>query len=175
MSEKVENSFVIAVFDGPETADFVYNQLLDMQNAVMADIKMVSTVTRNARGKLKVHHKQGLTTWRGTAGGVAIGFLLGGPLLGGAIGALVGSRGGGEQRKARQFLDDKMTADQSALIAMLRDADWTAVRDLFVRFEAQIMQLELSPEAEAELQQAAGDAAVATAVRDEIEIETDIP
>lgn len=78
MSENAEYSFVIAVFDGPETADFVYNQLLDMQNAVMVEIKMVSTVTRNARGKLKVHHKHGLTTWRGTAGGVAIGFLLGG-------------------------------------------------------------------------------------------------
>jgi uncharacterized membrane protein len=170
MSKEQEYSLIIAAFTGKETAEFVYNTLLDMQNADMVKLKTVSTVYRNERGKLKVFHKHGLTSWKGAAGGVAIGFLLGGPLLGGAIGALIGSRGKGEQRKAKKFLDEKLGEDDSAIIVLLKDADWTAVKDMFMRFEAEALKLEFTPEAEKEIAAVTADDDIAQAVREEVDI-----
>lgn len=163
-------SFVIAAFPEKDSAEYVYNTLLDMQNAEMVDLKTASTVYRDEKGKLEIHHKHGLTTWKGAAGGVAVGFLLGGPILGGAIGALLGSRGKGEQRDAKEFLDDKLGQNESAIIVYLKDADWVAVRDMFRRFDAEALQLELSPEAEEALSAAAADEEVVKAVRAEVEI-----
>jgi uncharacterized membrane protein len=170
MSDEQEYSLVIAAFPKKESAEFVYNTLLDMQNAQMVKLKTVSTVYRNEHGKLKVYHKHGLSTWKGAAGGVAIGFLLGGPILGGAIGALIGSRGKGEQRQAKKFLDDKLGDDESAIIVLLKDADYLAVRDMFKRFDAEALQLELSPAAEKEIAQLTADEGVAQAVHEEVDI-----
>lgn len=170
MSKEQEYSLVIAAFKKKDTAEFVYNTLLDMQNADMVKLKTVSTIYRNEHGKLKVFHKHGLSTWKGAAGGVAIGFLLGGPLLGGAIGALIGSRGKGEQREAKKFLDEKLGEDDSAIIVLLKDADWLAVKDMFVRFDAEALKLEFTPEAEKEISELTAGEDVAQAVREEVEI-----
>ncbi|MCO5190942.1 MAG: DUF1269 domain-containing protein [Anaerolineae bacterium] len=170
-SKESEPSLFIAVFDTVSGAETVHDVLLNMQNAEMAHIKSASIVLRNKRGKLKVHHRFGLNRWTGAAGGVAIGFLLGGPLLGGAIGALVGSRGKGEERPAKAFLDDKLGQDQSALIVVFEDADWEAVDAMFTRYNAEILKMELSAEAEQALTDAAADNTVAQAVHAEVDIE----
>ena len=170
MSKEQEYSLIIAAFDQKESAEFVYNTLIDMQEAEMVKLKTISTVYRNEHGKLKVHHKHGLSAWKGAAGGLAIGFLLGGPLLGGAVGALIGSRGKGEQRKAKEFLDQKLGEDDSAIIVLLKDADWIAVRDMFKRFNAEALKLELTPEAEKEIAERTADEEVARAVREEVEV-----
>ena len=170
MSKEEEYSLIVAAFAKKDTAEYVYNTLLDMQNADMVKLKTVSTVYRDEHGKLKVYHKHGLTTWKGAAGGIAIGFLLGGPILGGAIGALVGSRGKGEQRKAKKFLDEKLGEDDSAIIVLLKDADWKAVREMFMRFDAEALKLEFTPEAEKEIAELTADEDVAKAVREEVDI-----
>ena len=170
MAEEQEYSLIVAAFKSKETAEFVYNTLLDMQNADMVKLKTVSTVYRDKHGKLKVFHKHGLSSWKGAAGGVAIGFLLGGPLLGGAIGALVGSRGKGEQREAKKFLDEKLGEDDSAIIVLLKEADWMAVKEMFVRFDAEALKLEFTPEAEKEIAELTADEDVAQAVREEVDI-----
>ena len=170
MSSKEDYNLVIAAFDDKESAEFVYNTLLDMQNALMVHVKTASTVYRNEHGKLKVHHKHGLTTWKGAAGGMAIGLLLGGPILGGAIGALIGSQGGGEQRKAKKFLDEQLSEDNSAIIVVFKDADWNAVRDMFSRHGARRLKLELTPEAEQELADLAANEDVTQTLHADIEI-----
>lgn len=170
MSDKEDYNLVIAAFEGKETADFVYNTLLDMENAMMVELKTVSTVYRNDRGKLKVHHKQGLTTWKGAAGGIAVGLLLGGPILGGAIGALVGSRGGGEQREAKKFLDEKLGQDNSAIIVAFKEANLPALREMFDRYRAERLLLELTPEAEQQIASLAADAEVAHSVQETVEV-----
>ncbi|MCZ7669701.1 MAG: DUF1269 domain-containing protein [Chloroflexi bacterium] len=170
MSNKEDYNLVIAAFEGKETADFVYNTLLAMQNAMMVELKTVSTVYRNDRGKLKVHHKHGLTTWKGAAGGIAVGLLLGGPILGGAIGALIGSRGDGEQRKAKKFLDEKLGEDNSAIIVAFKEANLTALRDMFDRFNAEQLLMALTPETEKEIADLAANEEVAQTVQAEIDI-----
>jgi uncharacterized membrane protein len=173
MSDKAhdsEQSLFIVVFDTQELAEVVYDVLFTMQNAEMVKMKSCTTVHRNKRGKMKLEHKLGFNRWTGMAGGVAIGFLLGGPILGGAIGAIAGSRGKGEERPARKFLDDKLGQDQSALIVLFEEADWKAVEAMFDRYQAEILKMELSAEAEHELTQHAQDEEKAEAVHAEIEI-----
>ena len=168
--KKADQSLFVVVFDFEGSAESVYNNLKDMETAGQVVVNTASTVYRDKHGKLKVHHKHGLTKWKGAAGGVAIGFLLGGPLLGGAIGLLAGSRGGGEERKAKKFLDEKLTNTNSAIIVLFDSADWAAVENLFARFDAEIMTMDLSAEAEKELSELAANDAVAKAIRAEIEI-----
>ena len=170
MSEEEVYSLVVAAFDEKEKAEFVYNTLLDMENAEMVELKMASTLYRSDKGKLEVHHKHGLTTWKGAAGGVAVGILLGGPLLGGAIGALIGRRGKGEVGEAKEFLDQKLGQDDSAIVFLLRDAQWEAVRDMLKRHDAEPLMVELSPQAEKAIAEATADEEVARSVREEIEI-----
>ncbi len=170
MSEEEAYSLVVAAFSDKETAEFVYNTLLDMEYAEMADLKMASTVYRNDKGKLEVHHKHGLTTWKGAAGGVAVGFLLGGPILGGAIGALIGRRGKGELNEAKEYLDEKLGQDDSAIVILLRGAQWITVRDMLRRYDAQHLMLELSAEAEQAIAEAAADEEVVQAVREEVDV-----
>ncbi len=170
MAEEEAYSLVVAAFEDKETAEFVHNTLLDMENAAMVDLKMASTVYRNDKGKLEVHHKHGLTTWKGTAGGVAVGVLLGGPILGGAIGAFVGRRGKGELGEIKPFLDEKLGQDDSAIVVLLRDAEWAAVREMFKRYGAEPLMLELSPEAEKAIAAAAADEEVTRSMHEEIKI-----
>ncbi|MCO5186495.1 MAG: DUF1269 domain-containing protein [Anaerolineae bacterium] len=172
-SKEQNQSLFVVVFDFKESAESVYSNLKSMEDAGHVKVKTASTIYRNKHGKLKVHHKHGLTKWAGAGGGVAIGFLLGGPILGGAIGLLAGSRGGGEQRKAKKFLDDKLNDNNSAIIALFEEADWAAVENLFARFDAEIMQMELSAEAEKEWADLANDSTVASAVHDEVEVNVD--
>ena len=169
MSEEVY-SLVVAAFDDKESAEYVYDTLLTMENAEMVDLKMASTLYRNDKGKLKVHHKHGLTTWKGAAGGVAVGVLLGGPILGGAVGALIGRRGKGELGEVKEFLDERLGQEESAIVILLRDAQWEAVRDMLKRHDAEPLMLELSPEAERAIAEATADEEVIHSVREEIEI-----
>jgi len=170
MANKPDESLIIATFDDKNTAEYVYNALLDMQNAEMVTLTTTSTVNRNEHGKLKVNHKHGLSTWKGAAGGVAIGFLLGGPIIGGAIGALIGRQGKGEQRNAKDFLDEKLGDDDSGIIIVIKDGDLVAVQKMLQRYNAEILEMELSAEAQQELVKAAADDEAAQAVLEEVEI-----
>jgi uncharacterized membrane protein len=170
MSQEETYSLIIAAFDDKDSAEFVYNTLLTMENAEMVDLKMASTVYRNEKGKLKIYHKHGLTTGKGALGGVAVGVLLGGPILGGAIGALIGHKGKGELGEIKPFLDEKLGQNDSAIVVSLRDAEWMEVRNMLKRYGAEPLKLELSPQAEAALAEAAADDQVAQSVHEEIEI-----
>jgi len=170
MSQEETYSLVIAAFDDKDSAEYVYNTLLNMENAEMIDLKMASTVYRNEKGKLKVYHKHGLTTGKGALGGVAVGVLLGGPILGGAIGALIGRQGKGELGEIKSFLDEKLGQNDSAIVVYLRDAAWVEVREMFKRYGAEPLKVELSPQAEAALVEAAADDQFAQSVHEEIEI-----
>jgi uncharacterized membrane protein len=165
-----EQNLFILVFDFKDSAESVYSNLHAMEKAGKVNVKTATTVYRNKRGKLKVHHKHGLTKWKGAGAGVAIGFLLGGPVLGGAIGLIAGSRGKGEERHAKKFLDEKLNENNSAIIVLLEDVDWAAVENLFARFDAEIMQMELTDEAQEELAAMAANDAFAKALHAEIDI-----
>ena len=47
MSDNEAYNLIIATFEDKESAEFIYKTLLDMQNAMMVQVKTASTVYRN--------------------------------------------------------------------------------------------------------------------------------
>ena len=103
--------------------------------------------------------------------------LLGGTglIAGAVIGGLIGSAGSEQRVELKEFLDDKLGQDQSALAVMIYDADWAAVQAATepVYGRGEVMAMELTPEAEAKLNALAENEEIAAAVAEEIEIEDD--
>jgi len=178
MSKERKQSLFIIAYKGHDTADEVYKTLRSLKKEKQIKIKTAAVITRKGNGKLKLKHKRRLTVWKGTAAGGAIGLLLagagGGAILGGAvIGALLGSTRSKQRRHVKKFLDDKLGQDDSALAILVKDADWEAVQEEIAQYGGEALDIELTAEAEAQLNALAGDEEVAEAISEEIDVEDD--
>lgn len=170
-----EQSLFVVVYDGRETADDVYDVLRDLEKAKKIDIKTAATVTRAEGGKLNLHQKRFLTGGKGAVGGSIIGLLLAGTgvgvLAGAAIGAAFGARGRSDREELKAFLADKMGPDDSALAILVNDADWLAVQEAVEPYGGEQLAVELSPEAQAELEALVEDKDVIDAVAESVDTE----
>ena len=176
MSDK--QSLFITVYEGQDTANQVYDTLRGLEKDDKIDIKTAATVTRKENGKLKLKHKRRLTVWKGAFGGGIIALLIagtgGGAVLGGAVvGALLGATRSKQRRHAKEFLEDKLGPEDSALVILVKDADWTAVQDAVEHYGGEEVAVELTPEAEKQLAALAQDEAVVEAVTDQVEVEVE--
>ena len=177
MSDENSSLFIVA-YSGKDTANQVYKTLRDLEKAKKIDIKTAAVVDRKDSGKLRLKHKRRVTVWKGTFGGGALGLLLaaftpaaGGAVLAGAVvGALVGTTRSRQRREARKFLDDKIGQDDSALIVLVKDADWNAVNEATESYGGESLTMELTAEAEKQIAQLADDQEVAEAVSEEVEV-----
>ena len=175
MSDERKQSMFVVAYKGQNTADQVYETLRDLQKEEKVKIKTAAVITRRENGQLKLIHKRRITVGKGAVGGGLLGLLIfgtgGGLIAGAVIGGLIGSTRSGQRSTLKEFLDDKVGQDESALAILISDADWAAVRaateEVYGRGE--VMAMELTPEAEAELNVQASDEAVAKAVAEEVE------
>ena len=167
MSDRKQSLFV-TVYEGRETADEVYDVLHDLEKEKQIDIKSAVTVTRGKGATLNLKQKRFLTGGKGAVGGGIIGLLLAGSgvglLAGAAVGALIGARGRGERQELKEFLADKMGPFDSTLAILISDADWQAVQDAVAPYDGEQLLMELTPQAQAELEALAADREVAAAV-----------
>ena len=175
MSDERKHTMAVITFSGHDTADQAYD---DLHHADDVKIKTAAVVTRKDNGKLKLKHKRRITVWKGIIGGGAIGALLavatGG--VGLAAGALAGGLVGTTRHKQRQhlkeYLDDKLGQNDSALgIEFKDDTNWTAVESIVDKYNGDYLKVELTPEAKAVLDQMATDEDTAKAVSAEVESE----
>lgn len=178
MSDERKQSLFVVQYAGKDTADKVYDVLhhLEKQKLQEIEIKTAATVYRQDNGKLKLKHKGRVTVWKGMAGGAAIGLVLGGPAgaAAGAVGGiLVGSTRSGERKDAKEFLDDKLGADDSALVILVSDADWERVEEATASFKGTDLEIELTPEAQQEISDLVADDKVVAAVQEEVDIEVE--
>jgi endonuclease/exonuclease/phosphatase family metal-dependent hydrolase/uncharacterized membrane protein len=171
MSDRKESLFVI-VYDGQETADEVYDVLRGLEKEKKIDIKSAATVTRGEGTKLNLDQKRFLTGGKGAVGGGIIGLLLAGTgvglLAGALIGAVIGGRGRNDRQDLKDFLVDKMGPFDSTLAILVADADWEAVQDAVAQYGGEELAIELTPGAQAQLQELAADEEVAAAVEAEL-------
>ena len=179
MAKEPKQSLFIVAYKGRDTAKEVYETLHDLQKQKKVKIKTASTVVRKDNGKLKLYHMRRLTVWKGAFGGAAMALLVagtgGGAVLGGAlIGALAGSGYSKKRRETKKFLDDKLGADDSALVILIKDADWEAVDNAVASYGGEQLSVELTPEAEEQIAALAADDDVAEAVAEEVEVEEDV-
>ena len=174
MPNQDQRMYIIA-YKGRETADQVYDTLRALEKDGKIDIKTAATVYRKENGKLKLKHRRRVTVWKGTVGGGIIGLLLAGTgagVLGGAvIGALIGSKRHGQRKEAKEFLDDKLGPDDSALAILVTDADWEAVSNAVDHYNGEELSVRLTPEAQAQLEAIANQEEVVEAVAEEVESE----
>jgi len=176
MADPKQSLFVIA-YEGRDTADQVYDVLRDLEKQKLRDIdiKTAATVNRKDDGKLKLRHRRRLTVGKGVFGGGAVGLILAstgaGLLVGAGIGALLGSTKSGDRRDAKEFLEDKLGQNDSALVILVKDADWSAVDDAVAPFNGTELAVELSAEAEAQVAELAEKADVAALVQADVEVD----
>ena len=175
--ERTQSTFVVA-YKGRNTADQVYDTLRDLHKEKKVNIKTAAVVTRMENGELKLVHKRRVTVGKGMVGGGLLGLLLigtGGALIAGVVvGGMIGASRSGQRATLKEFLDDKLGPDDSALAILISDADWDAVEAATARYgRGDLLAMELTPEVEAELNARASDEEVAKAVAEEVEVEDD--
>ena len=172
--ERKQFLFIIA-YPGKETADEVYHMLRALEKQDKIDIKTAATLYRAEDGKLRLKHRRRLTVWKGAFGVGAIGLILAGTgagfLAGAVVGALIGSSRSSQRHQVKEFLDDKIGRDDSALVILVTNADWDAVQNEIDHFGGEQLAVELTAEAEKRLAEIAVDEEVAAAVHEEVEIE----
>lgn len=178
MSDERKQSMFVVAYEGRNTADQVYESLHDLQKREKVKIKTAVVVMRLPDGRLKLIHKRRVTVGKGIVGGGLLGLLIlgsGGLLAGAVVGGMIGASRSQERATLKEFLDEKLGQDDSALAILVSDADWEAIRAATeaVYGRGELLAMELTPEAEAEMNAQADDEAVAKAIAAEIEVEDD--
>ena len=179
MSDETKQSMFVVAYKGRNTADQVYDTLRDLQKEKKVKIKTAVVVARMADGRLKLVHKKRITVGKGAVGGGLLGLLIfgtgGGLIAGAVVGALIGATRSKQRTQLKEYLDDKLGQDDSVLAILITNADWAAVREATeqVYGRGEVMEMELTPEAEAELNRLADNEEVTKAVSEEVEVEDD--
>jgi uncharacterized membrane protein len=177
MSDERKQSLFIIAYEGKDTADEVYKTLrgLEKQKLRDLDIKTAATVHRKDNGKLKLEHKRRVTVGWGTAGGAALGLLFAstgvGVLAAAGVGALVGSSRSGDRKDVKEFLEDKLGPNDSALAILISDADWEAVEQATASYGGTDLKVELTEDAQQKIAALAEKDDVAEAVAEEVEVD----
>ena len=173
--ERKESLFIVA-YKGTDTAEKVYDTLHDLQKKKELKIKTAMVIHRKDNGKLKLVHKHRIETWGGAAIGAGVALLLGAVaapavLAGAVVGGALGGLGHTDRKDVKEFLDDKLGPDDSAVAILIKEADWQAVEDATKQYGGEQLSVELTPEAEKQLNDLAADPEVSDAVADEVEVE----
>lgn len=163
-------SFAVAVYDGPASAQAVFNTLKELQKEKALDIKDAAVFTRSGGGKIKMHNEGFVGTGKGGVLGLVIGAVaVSAPLAGLVVGGLIGFGRAGDRRKLKHMLDEAMGANQSALAVVIKQADWATVAEETKGYSGEIIMSEMSDEALAMLEGLVDDEDLRTATAEAIE------
>jgi uncharacterized membrane protein len=176
MSNESTESVFINSYKGPGTADQAYETMRQLEKEGHVDIRTAMTVTRQEDGKLKLVHKRRLTVGKGLVAGGGVGLLLFGPgaiLAGMAIGAMAGATRSGQRAAVKDYLEDKLGPDESALVIIIKKADWDAVVERMEPFGGEHLISELSAADKAALDGLADNKEVVTAADEAVEVADD--
>ncbi len=122
------SDLIVVEFKDKESAFEARAELAKMQEEYLIKMEDVVVVTKNEKGKIKLHQAVNLTATgavQGSFWGMLIGFLLLNPLLGAAVGAGAGALSGklsdiGINDQFMKDLSADLTEDTSALFILLR-------------------------------------------------------
>jgi uncharacterized membrane protein len=136
------STLVAVVFHDESTAFEMRAALAKMQNQYLLELDDAVVVTRDLRGKIKLHQAVSLTAAGAATGafwGMLVGLLFFNPLLGLAVGAGAGALSGkfanlGIDNKMAKQLGDELTPGSSALIVLLRKVTADKVLDGLKQF-----------------------------------------
>jgi uncharacterized membrane protein len=155
-------SELIAVsFDTQEKAFEARAVFAHLQREYVIDMEDIVVVTRNEKGKIKLHQAVNLPLSGGINGafwGMLVGFLFLNPLLGMAIGAGAGSIGGaltdlGIDDDFMKSLGESLPSNSSALFVLLRHATYDRLFDHLKGMEGKVIRTSMTKSNEDELRE----------------------
>jgi len=160
------SDLVVIGFDDEHTAFEMRAELVKMQKEYLLDMEDVVVVTKDDKGKVKLHQAINLTA-AGAAGGtfwgLLIGFIFLNPLVGAAVGAGAGALSGklsdlGIDDKFMKELGETFTPETSALCVLVRKATPDKVLERLKGFKGKVLKTSLTADKEEELQKVLGQA-----------------
>jgi uncharacterized membrane protein len=154
---------VVVAFDDESTAFNLRAELVKLQKEYLIDMEDVVVVTRDERGKVKLHQAVSLTAAGAVTGsfwGLLIGLIFLNPLVGAAVGAGAGALSGslsdlGIDDKFMKQLGENLPKGGSALFVLVRKATGDKVLERLESFrgKGKVIQTSLNKESDAELRE----------------------
>ena len=153
------SDLVVIAFDDESTAFAMRAELAKMQKEYLIKMDDVVVVTKNDKGKPKLHQAVNLTA-AGAVGGSFWGMLIGmiflNPLLGAAVGAGAGALSGklsdiGIDDNFMKELGESLTPGSSALFVLVRKATPDKVLAGLTQFKGKVIKTSLAKDEEDEL------------------------
>ena len=155
------SDLVVIAFDNEHTAFEMRAELAKMQKEYLIKMDDVVVVTKDDKGKPKLHQAVNLTA-AGAVGGTFWGMLIGmiflNPLLGAAVGAGAGALSGklsdiGIDDNFMKELGESLTPGSSALFVLVRKATPDKVLAGLKQFKGKVIKTSLTKDEEDELRQ----------------------
>jgi len=156
------SQLVAVEFHDEHTAFSVRAELAKMQKEYLIDMKDVVVVTKDEKGKVKLHQAANLTMAGAVSGsfwGMLMGLLFLNPLLGAAVGAGAGALSGKlsdigiDDKFMKEFAKD-FTPGASALFVLFREATADKVLERLQGFKGKVLKTSLNIDSEEKLRQA---------------------
>jgi len=155
------SNLVVIGFDDEHTAFDMRAALARLQKEYLIDMEDVVVVTKDEKGKVKLHQAANLTA-AGAVGGTFWGMLIGliflNPLLGAAVGAGAGAISGklsdiGIDDKFMKELAETITSGSSALFVLVRKATPDKVLEELKHFKGKVLKTSLTEDKEEKLRE----------------------
>jgi uncharacterized membrane protein len=155
------SDLVVISFDDEHTAFEMRAALAKLQKEYLIEMEDVVVVTKNDKGKVKLHQAVNLTA-AGAVGGAFWGMLIGmiflNPLVGAAVGAGAGAMSGklrdiGISDNFMKELAETLRNDTSALFVLVRKVTPDKVLEGLKGFKGKVIQTSLSKDREEELRE----------------------
>src|SRR5688572_6143999 len=128
---KEKNSFVVVKYADVATAEAALASMRKLTKEGIVKLKDAVAITKNEKGKVKLHQTKDDTAGKGFLKGGVIGLafavLFGGPawlVAGAALGTAFAMFDRGIKDKLVKELGENMTSAESALAVLIEDADW---------------------------------------------------
>ena len=155
------SDLIAITFDDETTAFTMRAELAKMQKEYLIDMGDVVVVTKDDKGKVKLHQAQNLTALGALSGGfwgMLIGLLFLNPLLGAAVGAGAGALSGklsdvGVDDNFMKELADSFKPGCAAVFVLIRKATTDKVLEALKEFhgKGKVLKTSLNKDEEAEL------------------------
>jgi uncharacterized membrane protein len=155
------SDLVVISFDDEHTAFEMRAALAKLQKEYLIEMEDVVVVTKNDKGKVKLHQAVNLTA-AGAVGGAFWGMLIGmiflNPLVGAAVGAGAGAMSGklrdiGISDNFMKELAETLRNDTSALFVLVRKVTPDKVLEELKGFKGKVLKTSLAKDKEEELRQ----------------------
>ncbi len=158
--EDIMSDLIVIGFDEEHTAFEMRAELIKLQKEYLIEMEDVVVVTKNEKGKVKLHQAVNLTATGAVGGsfwGLLIGMIFLNPLVGAAVGAGAGALSGkladiGIDDTFMKQLGTTFTPGSSALCVLVRKVTADKVLEAIKGFKGKVLQTSLTVDKEDALQ-----------------------